>query len=73
MMRKRNEERLEDARLWVETWGEDAQTWFYYNAQTGERQRGEITMKSASVSSSTTDASGWWCEVPMDDEAMDFG
>lgn len=73
MMRKRNEERLEDARLWVETWGEDAQTWFYYNAQTGERQLEAIIMKSASVSLSTADVSGRWCEVPTDGEAVNFG
>lgn len=35
MSRKRKEERTENARLWVETWSEDAQAWFYYNAVTG--------------------------------------
>ncbi|CAM9318276.1 unnamed protein product, partial [Laminaria digitata] len=32
----RREKRVSDARQWTETWSEDAQAWFYYNAQTGD-------------------------------------
>ncbi|CAM9895447.1 unnamed protein product, partial [Scytosiphon promiscuus] len=36
LSKKRNEQRISDARLWTETWSEDAQMWFYHNATTGE-------------------------------------
>ncbi|CAN0026735.1 unnamed protein product, partial [Ectocarpus sp. 8 AP-2014] len=32
----RKEKRISDARLWTETWSEDAQMWFYHNAATGK-------------------------------------
>eukprot|EP00903_Cladosiphon_okamuranus_P016579 g15293.t1 len=36
LAKKRKERRISDARLWTETWSEDAQMWFYHNASTGE-------------------------------------
>ncbi|CAN0391905.1 unnamed protein product, partial [Discosporangium mesarthrocarpum] len=36
LARKRQERRINDARLWKETWSEDAEAWFYHNAATGE-------------------------------------
>lgn len=35
LSKKRKEMRISDARLWTETWSEDAQMWFYHNATTG--------------------------------------
>ncbi|CAM9548124.1 unnamed protein product [Ectocarpus fasciculatus] len=37
LSKKRKEKRISDARLWTETWSEDAQMWFYHNATTGKR------------------------------------
>ncbi|CAM9975501.1 unnamed protein product, partial [Hapterophycus canaliculatus] len=39
LSKKRNEQRISDARLWTETWSEDAQMWFYHNATTGKRRQ----------------------------------
>lgn len=36
LSKKRKERRISDARLWTETWSEDAQMWFYHNAATGK-------------------------------------
>lgn len=35
LSKNRKERRISDARLWTETWSEDAQMWFYHNATTG--------------------------------------
>lgn len=35
LVRKRDEERTNDARMWEEMWSEDAQAWFYHNAENG--------------------------------------
>ncbi|CAB1118732.1 unnamed protein product [Ectocarpus sp. CCAP 1310/34] len=37
LSKTRKEKRISDARLWTETWSEDAQMWFYHNATTGKR------------------------------------
>jgi len=36
MYLEKKENMMTDARLWTETWSEDANTWFYHNSQTDE-------------------------------------